>query len=95
MGPDGQRSKNCLEQLASFQANGVKEVKLEGSEFTLFLESDEVKVVANHMLFSFADDELEEQGLTTDTSNNMSSCGIEDFEQVLKAWIHFTQGQLH
>lgn len=60
-----------------------------GRELSLFLQGDEALVQANH-LFSDSDDEMEADfHLYEDES--VALCGIDDFEQALRAWKSFVE----
>ncbi|MDW5499967.1 protein YacL [Pseudomonas lundensis] len=72
---------------------GAAEVKgserqwqLEGHEYTLLMDGEEVMIRAN--LLEFEGDEMEE-GMNYYDEESLSFCGVEDFLQVLKAYRSF------
>ncbi|VEA67667.1 Uncharacterised protein family (UPF0231) [Serratia plymuthica] len=72
---------------------GAAEVKgserqwqLEGHEYTLLMDGEEVMIRAN--LLAFEGDEMEE-GMNYYDEESLSFCGVEDFLAVLKAYRSF------
>lgn len=60
---------------------------LEGREYSLFIDTDEVMVKANHLDGNF-EDEMEE-GFHFYDQESIAFCGLEDFEAFLKAYQSF------
>ncbi|WP_114192747.1 protein YacL [Edaphovirga cremea] len=63
--------------------------QLEGHEYTLWLDGEEVMIRAN--LLEFEGDEIEE-GMAYYDEESLSLCGVEDFLQVIQKYREFAAG---
>ncbi|WP_434341322.1 YacL family protein [Motilimonas cestriensis] len=77
-----------LNQIQLLQTQGVEQFELLGAEFSLFLNQEEAKVVANILLSD--NDELPDDMSFYD-EESLALCGLEDFEQVLISYQRFIQ----
>lgn len=78
--------------IKQLQQRDVKECKLMGSEFTLYLNTEEASVV-NHSLHdsdSDSDSELEDANdLSFYDQEIQAECGLEDFLNFIESWLEF------
>lgn len=81
-----------MEQIESVKARVCQEVKLAGSEFTLYISDDEVKVLSNNLLVEQQSLELlaEEQMAFYD-QELQAECGLEDFSLFIASWLEFIE----
>lgn len=61
---------------------------LEGREYSLFIDTDEVMVKANNLEITYNEDEMEEDFNFYD-QESIAFCGLDDFEIFLKAYQSF------
>ncbi|MFV0574363.1 MAG: YacL family protein [Vibrio sp.] len=86
IGSDVNKLDRVMQQISA-QKNTVQEFKLEGQDWCLFLEQNEIHISANRLL-SNEEDEFDD-GMSAYDEESESWCGIEDFEQVLHSWRAF------
>ncbi|MCU4674881.1 YacL family protein [Catenovulum sp. 2E275] len=91
---------NVITQLKKRQ---LKEHKIPGAEYTLYLNQDEAVIQTNAKpvlkddaknLEEFEDDEQSETNADdseVDPDLLQNGCGIDDFEKVIQAWLNFIQ----
>ncbi|WBF46263.1 protein YacL [Serratia rubidaea] len=75
-----------IESGAAQVKGSERQWQLEGHEYTLLMDGEEVMIRANQLLFE--GDEMEE-GMSYYDEESLSFCGVEDFLAVLKAYRHF------
>ncbi|MFO6424530.1 YacL family protein [Motilimonas sp. KMU-193] len=75
-----------LEQIQLLQQQALEQFELLGSEFSLFLNQDEAKVIANILLSEQS--ELPED-LQYYDEESLALAGLEDFEQMLRSYQQF------
>ena len=83
--------EDLLSQIALLEQRTIKEFKLQGSEFSLFVNQDEAQVV-NHSLMSNQDDIDLETDMDFYDLEIQASCGLEDFFNLIESWLEFVQG---
>lgn len=66
------------------------ECVFEGKEYSLFMDADEVMVKANNLDDTF-DESQPEEGFQFYDQESIAFCGLEDFENFLKAYQKFSQ----
>lgn len=76
---------NYLQQAK--QSHSAQEFSLIGSEFSLFINADEVMIKANNLAID-EQDELEDDFHYYD-EESIAFCGLEDFEQFLQSYLSF------
>ncbi|SHI26118.1 YacL family protein [Ferrimonas marina] len=79
-----------LSGLSQVQQGQQPRYQLQGSEQTLLLESDEALVEDHHLEHDRA--AAEELEFALYDAEAMASCGLDDFENLLKQWLLFLQG---
>ena len=75
-----------LTQIRLLQAQRLEQFEFLGAEFSLFLNQEEAKVVANILLSD--NDELPDD-LSFYDEESLALCGLEDFEQMLLSYQRF------
>ncbi|UKH22677.1 YacL family protein [Actinobacillus pleuropneumoniae] len=66
------------------------ECAFEGKEYSLFLDCDEVMVKANNLDDTFDESQIED-GFQFYDQESIAFCGLEDFENFLKAYQKFSK----
>ena len=66
------------------------ECVFEGKEYSLFFDCDEVMVKANNLDDAFDEEQMEE-GFQFYDQESIAFCGLEDFENFLKAYQKFSK----
>ncbi|WP_265411104.1 YacL family protein [Actinobacillus pleuropneumoniae] len=66
------------------------ECVFEGKEYSLFLDCDEVMVKANNLDDAFDESQMED-GFQFYDQESIAFCGLEDFENFLKAYQRFSK----
>ncbi|AUI65764.1 MULTISPECIES: YacL family protein [Glaesserella] len=64
---------------------------LEGKEYSLYLNIEEVMVKANNLEMTFEEIEAVEDGFSFYDEESIAFCGLEDFEMFLTAYQKFIQ----
>ena len=77
-----------LTQIQLLQTQALEQLEFLGAEFSLFLNQEEAKIVANILLSD--NDELPEDMSFYD-QESLALCGLEDFEQMLLSYQRFIQ----
>ena len=77
-----------LTQIQLLQTQALEQLEFLGAEFSLFLNQEEAKIVANILLSD--NDELPEDMSFYD-EESLALCGLEDFEQMLLSYQRFIQ----
>lgn len=83
--------EDLLSQIALLEQRTIKEVKLQGSEFSLFLTQDEAQVL-NHSLMNNQDDQDLETDMNFYDLEIQASCGLDDFLHLIESWLEFVAG---
>lgn len=91
LGADQNKIKTLLDVIQQLQNQEIKTFLLEGNEFNLSLDIDEVEI-RSKILDVDAPDELPE-GTQLYDQESMSGCGLEDFTRVLRSWSDFVSEQ--
>lgn len=87
LGADQSKIKTLLDVIQQLQNQEIKSFLLEGHEFNLSLDPDEVEI-RSKILDVDAPDELPE-GTQLYDQESMAGCGLEDFIRVLHSWSDF------
>ncbi|RJG38284.1 YacL family protein [Motilimonas pumila] len=82
-----ERVTRLLKQIKLLQANELEQLELLGAEYSLFLNQEEAKVIANHLLHQVEDELEPDFHLYQDESMAMS--GLEDFQVMLESFQQF------
>jgi len=95
IGADGERVTGILNNIAQIRDGIFEALDIDGREFILSLNRDEVEIKANS-LAQHDDagqlDQISEEGLNFYDSEEVAGCGLEDFEALLIAWLEFISG---
>lgn len=83
--------EDLLSQISLLEQRTIKEFKLQGDEFSLFMNQDEAQVL-NHSLMNNQDDDDLETDMNFYDAEIQASCGLEDFLNLLESWLEFVQG---
>lgn len=75
-----------VEQTAAALKGGERDWQLEGHEYSLWMDGEEVMIRANQLAFN--NDELEE-GMSYYDEESLSLCGVEDFLHMLQRYRTF------
>ncbi|QGM80264.1 YacL family protein [Otariodibacter oris] len=80
-----------FEEIKLCKASSLHEAIFEGSEYSLYMTSEEVVAKANNL--EITSDELDkiEDGFNFYNEESIAFCGLEDFEQFLLAYKKFIQ----
>ncbi|UTW11323.1 YacL family protein [Marinobacterium rhizophilum] len=84
LGQDPQRLEQLLSVIEQLHNRQIREYRLDGSEFSLELDREEVRVRAHSLDDSADDTGLEDLEFYDDELE--AGCGLDDFRDVLKAW---------
>ena len=87
LGADQNKIRMLLDVIQQLQNRETKAFLLEGNEFHLALDPDEVEI-RSKILDVDAPDELPE-GTQLYDQESMAGCGLEDFTRVLRSWSDF------
>jgi hypothetical protein len=87
LGADKIKIDAILDAIQQLQNREIKTFALEGNEFNLSLDPDEVEI-RSKILDVDAPDELPE-GTQLYDQESMAGCGLEDFMRVLGSWSDF------
>ncbi|MGX9460029.1 YacL family protein [Shewanella sp. A14] len=89
LGDDINRANNILNQINSIKAGKVNHWRHVGSDLTIDMDTEQVRVFANVIDF---DDEPElDDAMNLYNAESESYCGLEDFESALQSWVAFIQ----
>lgn len=91
LGNDKNKIAALLDIIQKLQSEQLKEYVLQGAEFNLSLDSDEVEI-RSKTLDVDAPTELPE-GTELYDQESISGCGLEDFNRVLGSWSDFVSEQ--
>jgi uncharacterized protein YacL (UPF0231 family) len=86
---DQQKIKDLLQVIEKLQRKDIVEFRLQGLEYDLHLNYDEIEVLAHELSLS-APEELPE-GTELYDQEYITGCGLEDFKLVLLSWLDFIQ----
>ena len=78
-----------LAKVELLQQRALMEVKLQGSEFLLLMNQDEVQVIHHRLLNEYDQEELLQDDLQFYDLEIEASCGLEDFSNLLGSWLEF------
>ncbi len=65
------------------------EWQLNGKEYSLYINNDEILVKANSLMLNYVDEDEIEDDFQLYTQESIAVCGIEDFEKFLTAYQEF------
>jgi uncharacterized protein YacL (UPF0231 family) len=88
---EGQKKEwveSILKVIKQLQQREIKEYKLIGSEFCLYLNIEEASVV-NHSLHDLELGEEAENDLSFYDQEIQAECGLEDFVNLMESWLAF------
>ena len=74
--------------ITQLQSHEITEYKLMGSEFCLYLNIDEVKII-NHSLHDTGSSLEDANDLNFYDQEIQAECGLEDFSNLLESWLEF------
>ena len=77
-----------LQVIKQLQQREIKEYKLIGSEFCLYMNIEEVSVI-NHSLHDSDSTEETENDLSFYDQEIQAECGLEDFLNLMESWLAF------
>jgi len=83
--------EHLISQISLLAQRTIKELKLQGSEFSLFLNQDEAQVL-NHSLMNNQDDQDLETDMNFYDLEIQASCGLDDFLHLIESWLEFVEG---
>ncbi|MFT4993565.1 MAG: hypothetical protein ACI965_000585 [Paraglaciecola sp.] len=90
LGSDQVKIQALLQVIDTLQRKEMTEYQLQGVEYDIELNHDEIEVRAHELSLS-APEELPE-GTELYDQESITGCGLEDFKQVLLSWQDFIQG---
>ena len=92
IGGDCERLSGLLHNIEQIRDGIFEALDINGKEFILTLNRDEVEIKANSISDQFDDDsteQMEAEGLNFYDCEEVGGCGLEDFEALLVAWLEF------
>jgi len=89
VGSDQQKIQALLQVIEKLLRKEMAEFQLQGVEYDLQLNQDEIEVLSHELSLS-APEELPE-GTELYDQESITGCGLEDFKQVLLSWLDFIQ----
>ncbi|GAA3919436.1 YacL family protein [Litoribacillus peritrichatus] len=101
MASDEKKVHHILSQIEALQAQKIDQFILKGSEYSLKLTQEDAVVGATHVGFEAFNDELcavsddsqdlgfEHDELALDDQQGTAMCGLEDFSDLIHAWLDF------
>ena len=95
IGNDTDRVSGLLHNIEQIQEGIFEALDIDGKEFMLSLNRDEVEVKANSIAGNFDDDSQEQMsadGLSFYDSEDIAGCGLDDFKDLLIAWLEYCSG---
>ncbi len=88
LGSDTEKLTELLTAIAAVESGKQHEVNVIGQEFSVMIDKNDVIIQSNIALNG--DDENIPDGLENSEQFAMSSCGLDDFRQLLLSWSKFT-----
>lgn len=95
IGNDTDRISGLLHNIEQIQDGIFEALDINGKEFILSLNRDEVEIKANSIAENFDDDSQEQMsadGLNFYDSEDIAGCGLDDFKDLLIAWLEYCSG---
>ena len=92
IGADTDRVNGLLHNIAEIRDGIFLELDVDGKEFRLTLNKDEVEIKANSLVNNLDADSAEQmdaEGLSFYDSEEVAGCGLDDFETLLIAWLEY------
>lgn len=92
IGADTDRVNGLLRNIAEIRDGIFLELDVDGKEFRLTLNKDEVEIKANSLVNNLDADSAEQmdaEGLSFYDSEEVAGCGLDDFEALLIAWLEY------
>ena len=92
IGADTGRISGILNNISQIKDGIFEALDINGREFILSLNRDEVDIKANSVSQQYDDDsaaQMNEEGLNFYDSEEVAGCGLEDFEALLIAWLEY------
>lgn len=92
IGADTDRVNGLLHNIAEIRDGIFLELDVDGKEFRLTLNKDEVEIKANSLVNNLDADSAEQmdaEGLNFYDSEEVAGCGLDDFEALLIAWLEY------
>ncbi|UTW47470.1 YacL family protein [Bacterioplanoides sp. SCSIO 12839] len=92
IGADTDRVNGLLHNIAEIRDGIFLELDVDGKEFRLTLNKDEVEIKANSLVNNLDADSAEQmdaEGLSFYDSEEVAGCGLDDFEALLIAWLEY------
>jgi len=90
LGQDKAQLEQLLDAIGQLQQRRLMEYRLEGSEFSLELDREEVRVRAHSLDGASDDTGLDDLDFYDDELE--AGCGLDDFRDVLQAWRELIAG---
>lgn len=90
LGQDQKQLQQLLDTIGQLQQRQLMEYRLDGSEFSLELDREEVRVRAHSLDDTTDDTGLEDLDFYNDELE--AGCGLDDFRDVLQAWRELIAG---
>ena len=92
IGADTHRVNGLLHNIAEIRDGIFLELDVDGKEFRMTLNKDEVEIKANSLVNNLDVDSAEQmdaEGLSFYDSEEVAGCGLDDFEALLIAWLDY------
>ena len=92
IGADTDRVNGLLHNIAEIRDGIFLELDVDGKEFRLTLNRDEIEIKANSLVNNLDADSAEQmdaEGLSFYDSEEVAGCGLDDFEALLIAWLEY------
>lgn len=92
IGADTDRVNGLLHNIAEIRDGIFLELDVDGKEFRLTLNKDEIEIKANSLVNNLDADSAEQmdaEGLSFYDSEEVAGCGLDDFEALLIAWLEY------
>jgi len=92
VGQDAKKLTQVLTAMNHIQSGKNQEIIITGHEYSVSLSADDVEIHANALLNGeeILPEQLKEDNIDFDL-NASSSCGMEDFRELLLSWATFTR----
>lgn len=87
LGNNREKLSSLLSEIEKLQAKKIHVFQMDGAEFSLYLDNDEVEI---YRMACRADESIDlPEGTELDEQSETAGCGLADFKQVLLSWHQF------
>lgn len=87
LGADNNRTNDILRQIILLKTGAVNHWREVGSDLTIDIDTEQVRVFAN--VIDFDEQHDLDDSMNLYDAESESYCGLEDFESTLKSWLAF------